>query len=97
MLLSRLERLHLNRLTIAGYNLAWKTTKASASAVEASQDDYIKEICSPGSYGPNSGRLQLDTDPLLILILGPFKGQTYQQTSNKLISFSIPTSCLQFK
>ena len=39
------------RLTEAGFNLAWTTPKASAPSVEARQDDFIKEICSPGSYG----------------------------------------------
>ena len=72
MLLSRLERPHLIRLTGAGFNFAWTTTKASAPSVETRQDEYIKEICSPGSYGLNPGRTQLDrADPLLILLLCP--------------------------
>ena len=49
LLWSRLERLHLKGLTGVGFNHVWTTMKASASSVEAIQDDYIKEICSLGS------------------------------------------------
>ena len=52
-----LERPCLIGLPGAGFNHAWTTTKASAPCVEAGQDDYIKGICSPGSFGPNPGRM----------------------------------------
>ena len=59
------------QMTGAGFIVAWTTTKSFAPFVEARQDDII-EICSPGSYGLNPGRTQLDgADPLLILILCP--------------------------
>ena len=31
--------------------------KGSAASVEVIQDDYMKEICSPGSYAFNPGRI----------------------------------------
>ena len=47
---------------------------ASAPSVEARQDAFIKEIYSPGSYGLNPGRMQVDrTDSLLILLLRPLQ------------------------
>ena len=36
----------------------WK--QRFCSPVEVIQDDCLKEICSPGSYGINPGRMQLD-------------------------------------
>ena len=45
----------------AGFNHAWTTTKASAPCVESRKDEFIKGICSPGSYGLNPGRAQLDS------------------------------------
>ena len=32
----------------------------------ARQDDFIKEICSPESLGPNPGRIQLDSAALML-------------------------------
>ena len=43
--------------------------KGSDPSVEVIQDEYLKEIWSPGSYGFNPGRRQLD--PLLILLMCP--------------------------
>ena len=43
--------------------------KGSAPSVEVMQGEYLKEIWSPGRYGFNPGRMQLD--PLLILLICP--------------------------
>ena len=32
----------------------------------ARRDDFIKGICSPGSLGPNPGRIQLDSAALML-------------------------------
>ena len=59
-------------MTGTGFKVACTTKKASAPSVEARQDEHIKEICSPGTYGPNPGRTQLDSAvPLLILLPCP--------------------------
>ena len=34
--------------------------------MEARQDNFIKGICSPGSLGPNYGKLQLDSAALIL-------------------------------
>ena len=45
-----------------GLNLACVlvNNKGSAPCVEVIQDDYMKEICSPGSYVLNPSRMKLD-------------------------------------
>ena len=53
-----LERPRLIGLAGAGFKHAWIPTKASASCVEARQDDYIKGIWSPGSSVLNPARIQ---------------------------------------
>ena len=40
--------------------------KGSAYSLKVIQDDYMKEICSPGSYGPNPTRMQLDKSKLFV-------------------------------
>ena len=40
-------------MTEAGFHYALITTKDSAPCVGARQDDFIKEICFPGSLGLN--------------------------------------------
>ena len=44
----------------AGFDIAWTKTKTSAPSVKERQGDFIKEICSIGSYGLNHGKTQLD-------------------------------------
>ena len=48
LLLSSLNNSHVLRSTGAGFNPAYES-KGSATSVEAIKDDYLKEICSPGS------------------------------------------------
>ena len=44
---------HLIGSAVAGFNLARKIGKASATGLDARQDDYNKGICSPGSLVNN--------------------------------------------
>ena len=41
------------------YSCLYKN-RGPAPSVEVIQDDYLKDICSPGSYGPNPGRIHFD-------------------------------------
>ena len=60
MLLSSLNNSHILRLTGPKFKSCLYENKGFAPSVEVIQDDYLKEKCSPGSYGLNPGRMQLD-------------------------------------
>ena len=62
--------------------------KASAPCVKARQDDLIEGICSPGSLGPNPGRIQLDR-PILML-------HSYQMEMSSLTFHTIFTILTKF-
>ena len=51
-----LQRQHLIGSAVAGFNHARTITKASATDLDARQDDYNKGICSPGSLVNNPVR-----------------------------------------
>ena len=51
-----LERLRLIGSAVAGFNHARTTTNASAKGLDIRQDEYTKEICSPGSLVNNPVR-----------------------------------------
>ena len=47
--LNLLQRQRLIGSAVAGFNNARTITKASAKGLDTRQDDYNKQICSPGS------------------------------------------------
>ena len=51
-----LQRQRLIGSAVAGFNHAMTITKASATGLDGRQDDYNKEICSPGSLFNNPVR-----------------------------------------
>ena len=51
-----LQRQRLIGSAVAGFNHARTITKASATDLDARQDDYNKGICSPGSLVNNPVR-----------------------------------------
>ena len=51
-----LQRQRLIGSAVAGFNNARTITKASATGLDTSQDDYNKGICSPGSLVNNPVR-----------------------------------------
>ena len=53
-------------LTGAVFNPAWITNKASSPSVQPRLEDYVKDIFSPGSKGPNPGTMQLDRAALVL-------------------------------
>ena len=51
-----LQRQRLIGLAVAGVNIAWTITKASATSLDTRQDDYNKGICSAESLFNNPVR-----------------------------------------
>ena len=56
----RQDKIHPLSIVIDEKCSDWTTTKANALYVDVRRDDYIKDTCSPGSYGLKHCLLWLD-------------------------------------